>query len=601
MSNISANLLGMAKFPSGLSFLLLINIVSVFGPNISSAIETGVSSEPYFSYKMFTGVAYLLGSLILIVLKLRLDRNPLAKVDNEILKIVRAGRDIQLNRHSLLNPAATVSFESTPNTTTVIQTRIWRHSLAPNTYFFDISKIPKLTDAQHFEQILSKNFPPESFYEVNPVPEIVPKFITESIFYEKLNVRLLPCKALEGEGQVIHLDLSDISFLPHPIILVDLKTTLENYGKVLDVGLKYDSTWRVFMGAGYAVIQQDPYTEYAKLTHSLTWKEDGCFCHATFPDMPTWCRYCHAEGHTKPIAPPPANQPSAKTTYEKPRKSSLPSATTTKSSSDSVNVLTASNTIGSGTQQSTWATHTSDNPALPTVAHTSAALLVSAQKNNDDHKEVPVNENTTPNPNFTLEEDEGEELDEEYSPSSNEETVEYSSDDYMDEGDPEEFTSEGKIVDVDIIMGDTLPAEKANQPRSITFDALPQSLSIPTRRTSRIGASVKSSEDDHHCTGSSSSQSSPVQSAYIRYLRLQKFDIMSLQETHASPSSRTSLDMQFQAQQSFWTYHCGIVSFSSEFALTLIDGSPLYASDHYLLCKVEHPHQFYEPFFYFKY
>ncbi|EIE89812.1 hypothetical protein RO3G_14523 [Rhizopus delemar RA 99-880] len=80
MSNISANLLGMAKFPSGLSFLLLINIVSVFGPNISSAIETGVSSEPYFSYKMFTGVAYLLGSLILIVLKLRLDRNPLAKV-----------------------------------------------------------------------------------------------------------------------------------------------------------------------------------------------------------------------------------------------------------------------------------------------------------------------------------------------------------------------------------------------------------------------------------------------------------------------------------------------------------------------------------------
>jgi MFS family permease len=80
MSNISANLLGMAKLSSGLSFLLLINIVSVFGSNISSVIEAGVSSEPYFSYKMFAGVAYLLGSLILIVLKLRLDRNPFAKV-----------------------------------------------------------------------------------------------------------------------------------------------------------------------------------------------------------------------------------------------------------------------------------------------------------------------------------------------------------------------------------------------------------------------------------------------------------------------------------------------------------------------------------------
>ncbi|KAG1049852.1 hypothetical protein G6F43_007844 [Rhizopus delemar] len=428
-----------------------------------------------------------------------------------------AGRDIPLNRrpttrHSLLNPTVTASLESTSNTTAVIQTRIWRHSLAPNAYFLDILKIPKLTDAQHFEQILSKNFPPESFYgikalgsrnngryiEVNPVPEIVSKFITECIFYEKLNVRLLPCKALEGEGQVIHLNLSDIPFLLHPIILEGLKTTLEHYGKVLDVGLKYDSTWRVFMGAGYAVIQQDPHTEYAKLTHILTWKEDGYFCHSTFPDMPTWCRYCHAEGHTKyecakalanitcyacdqpshrnADCPTPANRRLNKTTYKKPRKSPLPSATTTKSFSDFVNVLTASNTIGSGTQQSKWATHTSDNTALPTVAHTSTALSASSQKNNDELKEVPGDDNNIPNPNFTPEEDEEDELDEEYSPSSNEGATEYSSDDYMDEGDPEEFTPEGKVADVDTIMGDTLPAEKVNQPKPITLDALPQSL-----------------------------------------------------------------------------------------------------------------------------
>ena len=80
MSPISAEILGMEKFPSGLSVLFLFNAFPVFGTNIASAIETGVSSPPFFTYKMFTGVCYLIGALILIYLKFRMNKNPFAKI-----------------------------------------------------------------------------------------------------------------------------------------------------------------------------------------------------------------------------------------------------------------------------------------------------------------------------------------------------------------------------------------------------------------------------------------------------------------------------------------------------------------------------------------
>jgi MFS family permease len=80
LSPITAYLLGMEQFPSGLSLLLFSNIIPIFGPNIASAIETGVNSTPFFSYKMFAGVSYLVAASILIFLKLKIGRNVFAKV-----------------------------------------------------------------------------------------------------------------------------------------------------------------------------------------------------------------------------------------------------------------------------------------------------------------------------------------------------------------------------------------------------------------------------------------------------------------------------------------------------------------------------------------
>lgn len=88
-----------------------------------------------------------------------------------------------------------------------------------------------------------------------------------------------------------------------------------------------------------------------------------------------------------------------------------------------------------------------------------------------------------------------------------------------------------------------------------------------------------------------------TQSSYLYHIRLQQFNIISFQGTHAIDTTITSIGLQLQAKQYLWTYFCGIASFSSDYILTKIATTYLYDSDRYILCKVLHPHQFYEPFY----
>ncbi|KAI9029021.1 major facilitator superfamily domain-containing protein [Phycomyces nitens] len=80
LSPITATILGPEKFRSGLSLLFIFNIISIFGPNIASAIEENVNAEPLFTYKMFSGVCYISGAIVLFILKIRMNRNIFAKV-----------------------------------------------------------------------------------------------------------------------------------------------------------------------------------------------------------------------------------------------------------------------------------------------------------------------------------------------------------------------------------------------------------------------------------------------------------------------------------------------------------------------------------------
>ncbi|CAO3667501.1 unnamed protein product [Rhizopus stolonifer] len=72
---ITAFILRMKKFPSGLSLMFLMNLVSVFGPNIAAAIKSDVNTIPFFSYKMFTAVVYLMAAIFILILRVRLSRN----------------------------------------------------------------------------------------------------------------------------------------------------------------------------------------------------------------------------------------------------------------------------------------------------------------------------------------------------------------------------------------------------------------------------------------------------------------------------------------------------------------------------------------------
>ncbi|KAI9305843.1 major facilitator superfamily domain-containing protein, partial [Cunninghamella echinulata] len=81
LSPITAFLVGMERYPTALSLLLITNIISVFGPNMASAIDASATgARPYISFIMFAGVTYIVGALFLIVLKFRLNRNPLVKI-----------------------------------------------------------------------------------------------------------------------------------------------------------------------------------------------------------------------------------------------------------------------------------------------------------------------------------------------------------------------------------------------------------------------------------------------------------------------------------------------------------------------------------------
>ncbi|KAI7849246.1 major facilitator superfamily domain-containing protein, partial [Circinella umbellata] len=80
LSPITATILGIERFPTGLSILLLSNMISVFSPTIVSAIEIRVSSEPYLVYKLSCGVFYIVGGLFLILLKFRMTHSLLVKI-----------------------------------------------------------------------------------------------------------------------------------------------------------------------------------------------------------------------------------------------------------------------------------------------------------------------------------------------------------------------------------------------------------------------------------------------------------------------------------------------------------------------------------------
>ena len=80
VSPITVSILGMRKFPTGLSILLLANVISIFCLSLASGLESVMDAQPYMVYKMFTGTTYVTGGFFLLALKIKLTGGLIAKI-----------------------------------------------------------------------------------------------------------------------------------------------------------------------------------------------------------------------------------------------------------------------------------------------------------------------------------------------------------------------------------------------------------------------------------------------------------------------------------------------------------------------------------------
>ncbi|KAG2192693.1 hypothetical protein INT47_013195 [Mucor saturninus] len=104
----------------------------------------------------------------------------------------------------------------------------------------------------------------------------------------------------------------------------------------------------------------------------------------------------------------------------------------------------------------------------------------------------------------------------------------------------------------------------------ISNDSVPESFSTPTTCSPppskgpnilKIGTL--------NCRGLRKTAEPATSNQFIRYLRTQSFDLLALQETHASTTDIGNLfHTQFQAISSYWSHYCGIVCFSPTLRLS---------------------------------
>ena len=74
------SLIGIERYPSAISLVLLTNLLSAFGPTAASAIEGISHMEPFFSYKIFNAAGLATSLLIQLTVRVRKEKSWLAKV-----------------------------------------------------------------------------------------------------------------------------------------------------------------------------------------------------------------------------------------------------------------------------------------------------------------------------------------------------------------------------------------------------------------------------------------------------------------------------------------------------------------------------------------
>lgn len=199
----------------------------------------------------------------------------------------------------------------------ILQTSFFRTSRTKGAFLFDISSCKEKYTDQQCMIILKEQHPsvhacvplndgPRRYLEVYITPQNDNNdILNQGLIFKEANLRIYPRASLDDNAKTVNLKLNHLPLLPKKDILSGLQRSLAVFGEIMDVGITTEAATGFFMGSGYAVlnVQQAADTteikKFQELSHQISWCETSNFFHATWNNMPTWCRYCHKEGHTK--------------------------------------------------------------------------------------------------------------------------------------------------------------------------------------------------------------------------------------------------------------------------------------------------------------
>ncbi|PHZ09900.1 uncharacterized protein RHIMIDRAFT_240017 [Rhizopus microsporus ATCC 52813] len=82
--------------------------------------------------------------------------------------------------------------------------------------------------------------------------------------------------------------------------------------------------------------------------------------------------------------------------------------------------------------------------------------------------------------------------------------------------------------------------------------------------------------------------------SFIRHLRLQSLDILSLQDINTEDeSTQSTLSILFSSKSTFWTKHCGVMCLNLSITVTPI---PVTVDQRLVICEISHTRRMFEPF-----
>ncbi|ORZ07448.1 Endonuclease/exonuclease/phosphatase, partial [Absidia repens] len=399
-------------------------------------------------------------------------------------------------------------------------------------------------------------------------------------------------------------------FLSHPQLQEGLTNTLSKYGYIYDIGIITDPLSQMFLGSGYAVLDTAASSQssaFLPLTHTLPWEGLANGFHAVWENMPQYCKYCHQDGHIRDACPTArplrlcftCNKPghvaaNCRRSMKSPSSSEPPSLPNTPPKTGNQQTKNTNEKIFPLTNPASI----NPNPPSPSFdqSHSASPSPISGPTK-DIEKNFPMPNPATanhlpPSPHTPMSppSQPTSESPTSYNNPSTPIDIDSSSTDHDDHS-----TNSGSFTEDTAFIYDTSFLDDAphhdTSPNDHPISPVPKySLAIiimiiNKSTTFRLGSL--------NCNGLIKINQPQKRSDFIRHLYSLSLSILAIQESHATPSNAILLNRHFPNRQTLWTSSCGLISFSPDYHLTLIN---FMEDPRILAASVSHPSNMFPPF-----